>query len=96
MIYRHPDRIHEGLLHILEADFKVGPPEPTPEQRQLKLPLDPPDHHVHRWYDDDGDKGMGFYCKCGAFREVNFGDPWAGKTNQEVYEMLQKDGHLKF
>jgi hypothetical protein len=81
---------YKWMGHIFEDEK----PEFGSEWKQLDLFIDPT-AHVHKWYDDDGEKGMGFYCECGAFREVSLLDPYHGKTYQEVYEIMQRERHLK-
>lgn len=90
-MYRHPNRFLQNFSSVLDSmfDLKEEPADP-----QLCLDLEPP-RHTHKWYDDDGDRGIGLYCECGAFSEVTFGDDWEGKTNQEVFELLQRQRHYK-
>ena len=88
-LYRHPDRLMKSIIDGMDPK----PEEPGWEQLEIRFNNDP--EHIHKWYDNDGEQGLGFYCECGAFSEVSFRDPWEGKTNQEVYEMMQKDKRYK-
>jgi hypothetical protein len=88
---RYRDTRMDGIFSCIFSDIirKVNDPI------QLELPL----HHTlckHELYDNEGDKGMGWYCKkCDYFDEVYLINPMEGLTMQECYEYLQEVKHLK-
>ena len=76
---------------ILEDLFEE--PSKKVEPEQLELPLE---HTLCKHTLVDDGENMRIICtKCGYYREVSFLDTWEGKTYQEIYEILQKDFHLK-
>lgn len=78
-----------GLDHNLEVI-------PDPPSSQFEFDFQE-EGCKHKWQDDDGPKGLGFYCnKCGGFRELEVISKKHKKTYQEVYEIMQQDEHLKF
>ena len=61
--------------------------------RQLELNFE--DTRCKHKFEDDGENLRLVCTKCGYYHDVSFRNPYDGKTYQEVYEIMQRERHLK-